>query len=224
MPYVIFIEIGRGRLEAYGETCETCRVERVLSPYKCPQVVDDGKANLDTLIERTNPSILQTHADRLELEKRAASGAAKPPERTELIFDTLVALAPEVQARSIGSHYDVVSGSLFAVTVLAVLVWFGGLKDSPLLPPIHEDMALYIGLGIGGAGMLAMLVSQLGDVRRFTRRRILPRLARSLFPLKPSEAEVADALARLRAAEQAIGRELRASEVISAVRNHDPDF
>lgn len=222
--FFICVEIGRGRVEAYGEVCETCRVERLLPPNRRPGTVTNRRAGIEELIGLTNPSVRQEHADRLALEKSVASGDADTSDRVKLIQEAFDAFAPEVQHRSNGNCTDAVTGAWYAATAIATLAWFGGLKDAPLFAPMHEDRASCIGLGIDGAGVFAALVSMLGDVRRFTRRRILPRLARSLSLLRPTELEIAHALSRLPANAPALGKALRVSELASAIRRHDPEF
>lgn len=68
-------------------------------------------------------------------------------------------------------------------------------------------------LSAKGGGLVASLLGN----QRYIQSDVIPKLARALAPLKPTEAELAETLANFRQAGIKIGRAVKAAEVIKAI-------
>ncbi len=219
--HIYYIPLGRGKVEHMSDTCEDCDVELFREPGEGGEPVRDRWADVEELIERTNPKLRQEIAGRLDVERRAAAGQATSEERQALIFEPFAIVAPLAERRANQTSFDRVSGTLCVATLLTVLAWVWIANGSPWASHIGTETALLVGFGLGGAGGLMTLISLLGDTMRYIRRTLLPKIARALRPLRPTEEEIVDVLTTLRQAKHPLGKAIQTDRVMQALEVHD---
>jgi hypothetical protein len=187
------MRIGHIELQDYTRTCEAC-----VTAYPAEEGHYRDKAGwrrlpLDVLIARTQPNLAQKYAHRLELEARllVAPELLTPGERQALVREPFELLAPRVAHVLRNKPWDLptVAAIVFALFVpLPAAAW--------VMDHFPDDPSLWLWIAGGlcaAALVVAIVLNQLAS-SRYLRRRVLPRIARTLRPLEPTDAEVSAAM------------------------------
>lgn len=190
--------------------CEECSLRRFVNRKSFLNVCSPRPQTLRSLIERTDPVLCAKCLSRIRLERAMVGGELLPAQRAIALrapFELLTYLAPP---RSItagvrrGAALWMLLASLCAVPALItviVIVYFWVLDALKIAKP--SAIADWIlGCLIIGPGILYVFVTRAILRKRNVRRskdRVVPMLARSLRPLRPTAEELSDVQAWLRA-------------------------
>ncbi len=196
--------------------CQSCRLSQAADSESYACVLPRPVADLGELMRMTFPNFYEVYRDRLALEDQLQAGTAlvAPRVRAEMIAETLQMMAPEVDACLASPSLDprLGAGCLLTLLVpflLAALLEFG----------LKVTSGSIVLLGSFGLGVVGTLYLAFTGTRRSLRRVLVPKLARALAPLRPTETELAASLADFRRAGLKIGSAVRASDVIREIRS-----
>jgi hypothetical protein len=213
---VYFIPLGSGQDVGQRRKCMGCGQEHLVDAGTYRSFVTDRHADISRLVQETNPRLLDELTDRLVLEERArgTGKALTDDERATLLAEPFRELSQQVSLRfARGGKLNVPAiftlfGSFVLLAVGATLI-SGPEGGSPVLG------GLLIALFFGALITSIYLFASAG--RRYMKRRIVPLLARSLAPLKPTEAELTGVLQTLKANGRKIGRKLKVGWIVEAI-------
>ncbi len=216
--HVYYIPVNAGSLIGLEQTCETCglRLEaNDLGEY--PQVSHDRHADVETLLEDTNPGARHRWAAHIAWDDALRAGTVTPANRAQTMTDTFVLANYLVEARTAHWNFDKLSSAACVLTLTCLL---GGLWLGDSMGDRREDFkSTVVALTVGLA--LLTIVLFLRDGHRYTRRAVLPVLARALRPLKPTEEELSRLLQNLKSREMKIGKYLDAHQILEAMVQFD---
>jgi hypothetical protein len=210
--HVYYVSFGEGELAGYQRTCQDCGILLDAKPTIYASVADKP-APLPQLITQTFPDLAQAYQPTLALEERVRNSPASltPEERRVLIRNPMLLLSPRVEKRFASTHMDADVGYTLLAVVAAL---FAGSYVIKRLFPDALEMSM-LAILVVGLILVVWQISQAG--KRFMRRQIVPMLARTLRPLKPTEAEVTAVLEELKKLRHKIGSKLKVSELMEAL-------
>jgi hypothetical protein len=212
--HVFFVPIAKGATVSQMRTCTACGQQSFPEPGTYEAFVQDPHADINALVQQTNPTLLDDLTDRLVLEEKAKLSPPQltPGERTALLVEPFMALSGQVQRRFAPGGCANVLGALALVAALFLAcLWivYSGETTGGMY-------ALVTAGGVVGALLLIYaLWSFATSSRRYMKGRVVPLLAKALAPLKPTEAELADVLKSLQADGHKIGKKLKAPWVLN---------
>jgi hypothetical protein len=213
--HVFYIPFIRAGVVGQMRTCTACGQQAFPEAGTYSELVDDANADVDTLVQKTNPDLLEKLTDRLVLEEKAKQGpdALTREERTTLIREPFVALAEQVGRRFAPGGCSNVLGALGLVVSLFLLcLWI--VYSSETTGGMY---GLVTAGGVVGAVLLVWaLWSFATSKRRYMKRRIVPLLAQALAPLKPTDDEIAKTIEALEKEGYKIAMKLKAGWLVGA--------
>jgi len=211
--HVYYITAGEGQLVGYERICTTCS-----TTFNAKQIgyasVAQELLPLPELIAATFPNLYEVIKERLELEEKVRLDplALPPGDRHALIRSPFLMLSPKVEKRFSATHIDLevglslVGGLVCAFATPAVL---------RVIAPAYMDQGFLvaIGLWILLVGWQAALSG-----RRFMRRQIIPSLAKTLAPLRPTMQELRAVSDEMKQFRHKIGSKLRLDDLVAHLR------
>jgi hypothetical protein len=211
--HLYYIPLGAGTVHAHLKTCQGCGMLYEATPDDA-MTCSKTRGDPDELIARGRPQIEHDWSDRLDLESRVKSGKLTASERESLILEPFLLLNPTVQHHTAQISFDWASGLglLAAIAVPLAMLWVG-----PGLLHRSQDTSNQVAAILAGILVLFTIGAFATYRRRYIRRAILPKLASALAPLDPTAGEIDQTLARLKEMKWAIGRRIKADDVMSAV-------
>lgn len=214
VSHLYYIPLGKGKVIAYELTCRGC--ESLFGTQSVSYTTYGRRPDADVVkvIGETNPESVERHSERLDLEDRVAHGRLTAQERAELIAEPLIALN-FMTTRKVGKGM-IPTGAGFCIVFLvflvpaAIVAWTAPrtpLEVRAALSAIVAALAVgaYIGFRRGGRGWI--------------RRNLLPRLARSLAPLRPTFEELEAVLLGLARQGLIIGRRVETKDLFAAIES-----
>lgn len=210
--HVYYISFGEGKLVGHERTCTSCGTfsEANVAAYT---KVSRKATSLEALKQETYPGLDAALAARRALDERirTAPHLLSPEERLGLIRAPFNLLTRKVEKHFASTHLDAGIGLAFGA---AVGLCIATLSIGQALVPDIAGKLFLVAMAIG-VGLVIWQFFAAG--KRFMRKEILPPLAKALAQLKPSEAEIAQALRDFRKAKHQIGRRLKAAEILEAI-------
>lgn len=217
--HIYFIPIGRGQIVGFKAACQECDFIIGVDAMKYKTVSKKTQPDMASLINETFPNIDKVYHDRLRIEEKVIKFGSElsVEEREALVIEPLNAIAPMMEEMAGGKFYvDKIAKIIFTFSVsvpifLFIICCFGknrNIQDKILLPAV--GISFIVGLIVS---VIFLLTSNL----RYLRNIILPMLAKSLKPLKPTEEELQNALEKLRNAGFYAGRKLNAKDIVKAI-------
>jgi len=210
--HLYFIPVSAKESLGYERICQGCKlalkgapVHYVATPKKPTSVQE--------IVSRSFPKLPEVYADRLRIEEQVKKAPALIPKdlRYALIKQPFVVVSPLVESRYKRTSIDWVS----------ILVLVGALGAVCLTPVVADAVAPdNEGLVFGVIAVLALctIVGAFAtEPRRYIKRSIIPRIAKTLCPLQPSESEITAALAELKRSGHKIGAKLRSPHLLRAL-------
>lgn len=210
--HVFFLSVGQGRLVGFRRTCEECRTAFAAKPEAYVSMARKSVA-FEELKRQTFPKLDEVLRDRLALEERIRTSPAsvKSQERYSLIKEAFLVMSPEVESRFAQTHMDM--GIILAL-IAAIALVIGG---APLVGGVWADAPSWA-LAVPAVIGVALVIWQGFSSRpRFMRRKIYPRLARAIAPLRPSEQEIQAVIEELKRSTLKIAAKSKASDLISLI-------
>lgn len=206
--HVYYISSGEGELVGYQRVCEKCGTSLQAEPATYA-AMSKTRAPLAELVKQTYPGMERVLQERLALEERVklAPASLSKEERTALIRSPFVLLSPQVEKRFASTHLD--KEVFFALVAALLLLSFG----PALVGAIARD-ATELGVLVSLAAGVVLVGWQVATSgRRFMRRQVIPVLAASLRPLKPTDSELQAVLGELKQFRHKIGAKLALSDL-----------
>ena len=224
--HVYGISFGGGKLIGYSATCQSCGHKMEVDPTGYQSLAKGKPTDVDALVRKTFPLVRMAYAERIALEEDLAKGKVDmaPEMRKDLIREPFTNLAPVVEERYGGStHFDW-KAALMLIATLALPTTLGVISsnadDSSSLKSILGSAALVTFV----LGLVFTFVLLFTEARRYVRRKILPKLARTLRSLKPSRQELEECVAQLRGLGMKLAKKVRVDELIFLIETpEDPD-
>jgi hypothetical protein len=212
-PHVYYITTGSGSLMGYERSCQGCSIAFEAERWKytaTPARVTD----IDTLIATSYPTLRDVYAERLRLEAALRSAPESIPLdlRDSLIKQPFHLLGPMVDAKLKRGMLDLVGWGVVAASVVAI----GVVLD--VTPDLAPSVAPQILGGVVLACVAAFIWAVASRRGRLIRRTMLPRLGRSLRPLRPTESELNGVLRELRRSRRSVASRVQAKHILQAVQ------
>ncbi len=213
--HVYYIPLGRGTSLNLEQTCESCGSMRTIQPGEPePAVLRDRRADLEWLLAETNPNAKADWAERLSHEARLRSGTTSPQERMDAMVESFGLANLLLEMRTGEMRLDSLSGAGCMTTIVAA---FGAAAIAETLGQMNTENAIVAALVVGGILGVFTLILIARDGGRYTKRKILPILARALRPIRPREEEIEQVLSLLRENDLKIGRMLTTQQIVDAM-------
>jgi len=216
--HVYYISSGQGELVGYERTCQECGTALQAEPTTYASIAQNT-VPLAELTRQTFPNLDQVLEARLALEEkvRHAPSSLSQEERHALIRSPFLILSPMVEKRFASTHIDKEIGlALIGALVLLII----GPVLGHVVAPDSEEAVLLTSLSMG---FLMVLWQGIGAGKRFMRRRIMPVLAKCLFPLQPSDEELKSVLAELKQLRHKMGSKLKLADLRAQLSNPTGD-
>jgi len=209
VSHLYYISFGSGKLTGHVIECCVCGQALTADPMGYAAYEKLPGSEIGLLIQTTFPKLKEIYAERLaaELKVRRSLKSLTQEERLKMIIEPFSLLNPAVEERfTRDTRMDKQSGigCLGSLIVLAVLLAIAVNLREPLQGQVMT--AAFILFGIGAIYTFVQL--GLGP-RRFLRTQIVPKIARTLDPLRPTEEELSATLSRCKAAQMKIGQKLK---------------
>ncbi len=208
---------GKGKLVGHQKKCLHCgtALQTDASIYKDVQKKRPGAGSAD-LTANTFPNIRQHYSERLSLEEQIAKKptGVDAKTRASLVKEPFHLLAPIVEKRFSATHIDRYVGITLLLTIVGTIVVANVFNI--FLPHAMEYQANAILLALG-IGVVATGVQGYKSAGRYLKREVYPRIARSLRPLKPSQAELEVVFAELKRMDFKLAKKAKLKDVLQEV-------
>jgi hypothetical protein len=195
----------------FERICQGCKLALQGAP-KYYKASESKPVRVEDIVRTSFPTLREHYADRLRIEETLRSDPFSLPKdlRYALVEQPFKVLSPLVQFRRT---------SLDWVVATALIAGFSLLFSAPTLADaLHIDNQEMMFGVMGGTGLILFIASMVTEPRRYIKRRIVPRLANTLAPVHPTEAELGAVLQRMRGAKQKIAS-LRAPQLLKAIES-----
>lgn len=208
--HVYYISVGEGKLVGHERACAECGTSFAAEPtiYAGVSKTLDPLPQLEKL---TFPNYSEVLKERLELEKKVQTNPSllSSEERHALIRSPFLLLSPKVENRFASTHIDKEIGLSIAAGI-ALLIIGPGIVGA--LAPDKVDLSVLVFICAG----LSLVVWQgFKSGRRFLQRQVVPSLAKTLAPLKPTEHEIKAVLVELNQLGHKIGKKFVVADLIA---------
>jgi hypothetical protein len=211
--HIYYVSLGRGDLLGYERVCEGCTMALHGEPRNYAST-SKKVASVDVLMQRTYPNLRDVYAERLRIEDTVRYSPRELPMdvREALIKQPFVLLSPVVEAKFRQTSIDAVSGG---VLVGSLVAFFGALIVGPSIVPDYVPQLIS---AVGLVGVTAIIWAFATGAKRYVRGVILPRVAKTLRPLQPSDVEISAVLSDMRRARGKLALKLQSKDVLQAIR------
>jgi len=202
-----YLPIGSQHAMDHRGRCTKCATDVQLEAARYASVAK-RPASTRELLATTFPDFETLAAERMATEHlvRDNPAALTGDQRASLIIRPFVLLSPQVEERFALTRVDPISTAILAGTVLALPI---AVELCKAFAPAQQDRAF----GIWFLLFIAVFVWQFAVAKRnWLRRQIVPRILRSLAPLKPSRDEIDDVLTQLRQHKHQLGAKLKVKD------------
>ena len=219
--HLYFISFGAGRFVKHLMRCQECGVDCDTEATRYVNIEKHRPTNLPALVQTTFPNLQTTYAAQIALQAQIekAPHALAPADRQRLLIEPFEFLHREVEVRfENGTAMDKTAGIAFFTTLLGTI---GIVAGAIYLQGTLTDGALMASVAVFCIGGIYTFV-QIGLAPgRFLRSRIIPKLARSLDPLRPDESELTKCLSKCREIGWKIGRKIKPRQILDEIhRGH----
>jgi hypothetical protein len=211
--HIYYISLGSGDLLGYERVCEGCTLALHGEPGHYASTLKKV-ASVDLLMQSTYPNLRDVYAERLRIEEtvRHSPGELSMDVREALIKQPFVLLSSVVEAKLRQSSMDLVSGGILIASLVA---FCASLVVAPSIAPDHvPELVTAVGL----VCLAAIVWAFATGAKRYVRAAILPRIAKTLRPLRPSDGEIGAVLAEMRRARHKLAGKLQSQDVLRAIR------
>jgi hypothetical protein len=211
--HIYYISAGEGQLVGFERHCQECKTSLRADPADYASV-SKAKAPLAELVQLTFPDLAQVLKDRLALEERVQlqPESLSREERHALIRNPFLLLSPKVEKRFAATHIDKEVG-LSIAGVIGLLIVGPGLVRA--VAPDQAELFLLLFVVLGLALVVWQIIASGG---RFMRREVVPVLADSLRPLRPTEPEIRSVLSELTQLRHKMASKLKPADLLARLQ------
>lgn len=216
--HLYFISLGQGKLIGHDITCQNCHTTFEADPTLYSTVAEQRPFSLAQLARQTFPNYSSVYAERLEMEQAIRFNPLdlNAPERHYLLREPFLLLSPQLEQRTSFLRLDWPN----ALTLLALV--FVPILLLQLLEQLHVPEAVTTWLLLGSIGSILITWHHFTNSARFVQRHLLPQLARTLLPLRPSQREITAVLHELNKQGFRIGKKVKAPALMQALHDAQP--
>lgn len=206
--HVYFIPTSPASSE-FERICQGCEIALRGAP-KYYKASPSKPVRVEDIVRTSFPTLREHYADRLRIEEALKEDpfSLSNDLRYALVEQPFKLLSPLVQFRRASLDW-VVAVALVAGCSMLFLV-------PALADVLHVDHQEAVFGVMGMAGLILFIGSIVTEPRRYIKRKIVPRIANTLAPVRPTEAEISAVLNRMRGAKQRIAL-LRAPRLLKAI-------
>jgi len=212
--HIYYIPTSANSLVGYERVCQGCKLALHGAPR---QYVAAPKkpGHVREIVGRSFPAFHEVYGERLRVEEslRISPDGLSPEVRRALIQQPFLVLSPLVEAQYGRTSVDWVIGASLAGGVAVVAL---AAQLTEWLPDDYHTASFVVG---GALGLALIIWAFATAVQRFVKRKIVPRAAKTLKPLRPTETEIAAALADLKRMGHKIGGILKPKHVVTAIQD-----
>lgn len=210
--HIYYIPTSASTLHGYERACQSCGLISAGAP-KQYVAIPKKPTHVREILARSFPGFDEVYGERLKIENslRVAPDSLSPAVRRALIQQPFMVLSPMVESKFRQTSIDGV-GAASLVGGLAMVIVAGAL--SGMVPPAYSTPVTVACIAAGACLLVWGLAT---SARRYARGKLAPMLARTLQPLRPSEAEIASVLGELKQKGHKIGRILKPAHVATAL-------
>lgn len=203
-----YLGLGEGELVGHERTCQQCDTAYPAEPATYASIAKTI-LSLSELKRQTYPRIEETLRDQLALEERVRHALVhlSPQERSALIRSPFMLLSSHVEKRFSALHIDK-AVAVSMVAALALLTF--GTAAARTVAPDSTDVSMLAFLGIGVV-LVGWQMALSGT--KFMNHQVVPKLARALRPLRPTEHELKSVHAELKELRHKMGKKLVLAEL-----------
>ena len=211
--HVYYVTTSQGDFVQNEGVCASCKTV-VATDIRKYAAIGRNIAPVAELVPNTYPSLPAVAADFLALKEKAKANPAQltQAQRQEMLYAPFLMLSPKVEAYFSSVKLDKVVGWSMLGVVGSLMIVPAAL--TALLPGKPEGMLLYFALCV------VFILWQMAFVgRRYVRNQVIPQLAESLRPLKPSVGEVRTIVDALRKHKHKLGEKLKPAELLDYLKD-----
>ncbi len=217
--HLYYISFGSGKLFDHVIRCEECGVDIKQDPTRYVKVEKSRPAHLSDLIQATFPALPSMYAESLarDVEIRKNPRALPLDQREAMLLEPFRLLHLVVDAHyAKGTAMDKPAGIgcfgtlLVPALIIGITLWLqkeGPMADAPIVAAVTA-------FGLGGLYTFIQVGLAPG---RFMRSQVIPKIARALAPLQPTEAELLHCLERCRSVEWVIGKKIKPKQILDEI-------
>jgi hypothetical protein len=212
--HLYWIPLERHGTVGFVKRCETCSIELAESVDAHDSYSRDRSANVVALMDTVGPRLRDRVRERLALERRALEGALTEEERTGLLIEPFLCLNPRADQGGGPKGNDPAATLCFlgAFVVPLLILW---ICESTRIVPLDVESKLAVAAGM--VLLVATFFLKATARGRSIRRVLIPRLAQTLRPLRPSAEELDRTIELLRRKQLRIGQSVNPSALYQAI-------
>lgn len=203
-----YLGLGEGEPAGHERTCQQCDTSYPAEPATYASIAKTILA-LSELKRQTYPHIEEALRDQLALEQRVRHALVhlSAEERSALIRSPFMLLSSHVEKRFSALHID--RGVALSMVAALALLTFGTAAARSVAPDSTDwSMLVFLGIGIVLIGWQMALSGT-----KYMNRHIVPKLARALRPLRPTEHELKSVHAELKELRHKMAKKLVLAEL-----------
>lgn len=224
---IYYIAFGEGTLLGYIRECQVCGTTYNAEPLDYAKLEKDRSRvnDLEGLVRDTYPNLGQEYDERLGLEQllKKSPSSVPPDIRMAHVVEIFRLINPEVELYyTRDTRMDKKSG----LGCLGTLLLGGGLITLAITKFEHsklEDPLMYAAMGVFAIGTIYTIVMLALGPGRFVKKKLLPKMARGLHPLAPTEGEITAVLEKCKSLGMKVGKKVKTAQIMEALRAYRPD-
>lgn len=196
VSHIYYLPLGRGRPAGHVRWCKQCKYMQVSDPEKYSGTLKKNNVPIEDLTDQTNPGLVDTMVDILEMRDRAERGELSDNERRDMMLQQFKSIVIPVAKRKERIHIDGASCLwLLGVIVFPIVALF--ICDSLPASMTYIGMSSQIAIGVAIITAIGLVHSVVFDSRRYAHRKFGGMIATRLTPLNPSLEEIDEVLEHL---------------------------
>jgi len=196
--HINYLSFNEGKLVGHVAECQVCKTKIPANSLKYKSLSKVIHDDLELLIAQTYPNLRNDYADRLMLEEKIRNQEVlSAVERDGLLLEAFLYLSDRIEERYAKVTFDKISKIGCGTTVLLVIL-FSCITPIIVTADIAYDLTVVVTGLTALAGLIFTVLQLMLAPGRFIRKEILPLLARTIAPLKPTLLEIETMLEKLK--------------------------
>lgn len=216
------ISLGKGKVLGHAASCEDCNTPLGVDALDYRAFAKRRDQDIPALISETFPNIRNARAERLSLEDQVKAGTLDEAHRQAMLLEPFQIFSAATEANFTGQLHIGGRGGWGCLGTFVAAAALGFVGNAVLMNPEHREKIGFAALAILVAGGLYSFVQMLLEPNRAFARKILPGLAKSLRPLRPTQDELAACLERFKRAGFKIGKKMKPEVLWNAIQHEGP--
>lgn len=218
------IALSGGLSFGHSGKCSGCDTGYRVDVTNYKNIAIENIPDFDELVDFTFPGVYEHYQPRLSLEERVRLQLLSDEERRCLIREPFLLLNGSLDARRTSLHCDRTTARLLLsnVIVVGVILLVGTTSLEKYVGKTAEFVFISLLCTACCVSLFALLMSFATDASRYLKREIAPRLVRALAPLRPTAAEILDAVGYARTLGLRIGKRINSGKLLELIQEQLP--